>query len=131
MPSVTPSTLPSGAIEGSPTKRRRLDENAAPDPSGQASASATGVGGLVRDEDYWLDDGNIVLAVQGRTFRVHKSVLCRTAPFFSTLFSVPQPADRETMEGCPLVHMQDSLQEVRLLLRIIYNGKRCAHNPFV
>ena len=79
---------------------------------------------LIRREDLWFDDGNVVFQAQDAVFRVHKSVLCRESAFFRDMFSLPQPLTlRETYDGCPLVKVQDSVEDISLFLAVIFDHK--------
>jgi hypothetical protein len=76
-------------------------------------------------------------------FRVHKSQLARHSPFFRDLFSLPQPsADNTTssptvvangnaplqidttneIEGCPVLRLYDTAEDVENLLMALYDG---------
>ncbi|KAL6298835.1 hypothetical protein BKA93DRAFT_713268, partial [Sparassis latifolia] len=83
------------------------------------------------DAEFWFADGNIVLIMDCTAFRVHQSVLSRHSDIFRDLFTIPQPADTETMFGCPVVQIYDPLSDIRLLLRVLYDGGRhcLEHTP--
>lgn len=70
-------------------------------------------------------------------FRVHKSQLARHSAFFRDLFSLPQPsADSATsasptalqidttneIEGCPVLRLFDTAEDVENLLMALYDG---------
>jgi len=78
------------------------------------------------DDEIWYDDGNIVLVVQERVaFRVHRGVLAENSHVFHDMFSIPQPLqDSELFDGCPLVHLSDTADDVRQLLRMLYRSRR-------
>ncbi|KAH9474954.1 hypothetical protein JR316_0012053 [Psilocybe cubensis] len=73
-----------------------------------------------RHPEFWLYDGSIVLSVQNTLFRVHQTILANHSEVFSDLFTVPQPEGEETMDGCHLVHLQDSAKDFEDLLRAVY-----------
>ena len=76
--------------------------------------------------DLWLDDGNVVLIAQNTAFRVHKSVLSRNSEVFRDMFTMPQPTDAETYEGCPVVHLQDSWKALGYILSALFDsGNAC------
>jgi BTB/POZ domain len=90
----------------SPPKRRRPDE--------------------ARDEDLYLEDGNVVLSVndlEGNVihFRVHKSVLARQSSVFKDMFSVPSPASVDMYDGAPLVRLHDDSKEIKRFLQALYD----------
>ncbi|KAF8123699.1 hypothetical protein EV363DRAFT_1435752 [Boletus edulis] len=57
--------------------------------------------------DPWLEDGNIVITVQEKHFRVHRSVLCFYSDVFRDMFA------EEMMDGCPVVRLQDAVADAR------------------
>ncbi|KAJ7465250.1 hypothetical protein FB451DRAFT_432988 [Mycena latifolia] len=73
-----------------PTKRRRTG----------ADAPETA---FVRSEEYWFDDGNVILQVESTQFRLTKSILSLHSTVFRDMFMVPLPADEPTIENCPVV----------------------------
>lgn len=83
--------------------------------------------------DLWFCDGSVILQAEATLFRVHMSQLSRRSTVFSDMFTLPQPpvmtthatlAD-ETYEGCPVVKLHDSADDVENLLLALYDG------PFV
>ena len=78
-----------------------------------------------RDQDLWFEDGSVLLIAQTTTFRVHRSVLSQHSDTFTGLFSIPQPANPESLElidGCPVVRVADSAHDLQHLLRALYDG---------
>ncbi|PPR04292.1 hypothetical protein CVT24_013407 [Panaeolus cyanescens] len=79
-----------------------------------------------RCEKLWFDDGSIVLQAGQTQFRIHKSLLARSSTVFNDMFLLPVPpegaaSDSEgIVEGCPVVHMQDSDADLTHLLEWIY-----------
>lgn len=107
-----------------PRKRRRDDSDdptAATTSSGPSSSDA-----IKHDEEFWFPDGNVVLVASRVAFRVYKGILMKQSEFFSIMFSVPQPAEgaSEQIQGCPVVHVTDSVCDVRHLLRALYPTRR-------
>ncbi|KAH9930962.1 uncharacterized protein B0H18DRAFT_872502, partial [Fomitopsis serialis] len=74
---------------------------------------------LVRDEELWFPDGSIVLVAERRAFRVYHGILLRDSSVFSDLLSLPQPEDVNGIDGCPLVKLSDSAEDLRHLLRFL------------
>jgi hypothetical protein len=88
---------------------------------------------LTKHADLWFCDGSVILQADATLFRVHKSQLSRRSIVFSDMFALAQPpvmtthatlAD-ETYEGCPVVKLHDSAEDVANLLLALYDG------PFV
>ncbi|EIW78055.1 hypothetical protein CONPUDRAFT_168007 [Coniophora puteana RWD-64-598 SS2] len=95
--------------------------------------------GLQRS-DVWFADGNVVLAVGGVAFKVHRGQLERHSEVFCDLFSFPQPPssceasdsmgeEPAFVEGCPLVQLfGDAPGDVRCLLVALYDGMYFANS---
>ena len=79
-----------------------------------------------RDDEFWLDDGNIVIVAQQTSFRVHKSVLSRHSNFFKDLFAVPQPSGLPdcSFDNLPVVAVSDTDYDFKALLDVIYGEQR-------
>ncbi|CAA7266001.1 unnamed protein product [Cyclocybe aegerita] len=60
-----------------------------------------------------------------KQYRVHSSLLAHKSTVFSDMFSLPQPAElgagESLVDGCPLVFLQDSKEDVRNLLDLLYD----------
>lgn len=79
---------------------------------------------LTHDEELWFSDGNVILVAQGRAFKVYQGLLSRDSEVFRGLFVVPQPSSAEAVDGCPIVYLTDSSEQLRHLLRVVFDGKR-------
>ncbi|TFK88132.1 hypothetical protein K466DRAFT_521388 [Polyporus arcularius HHB13444] len=112
-------------------KRARLDEQAV-----QAIADGGDVDlvlkddalaelGTRRDEEFWFDDGTIVLVARDVEFRVYSGILASESPVFKDLFSQPNPTRLVSIHGlpdipCPVVTLTDHPDDLRHILRIVY-----------
>ncbi|KAF9558726.1 hypothetical protein CPC08DRAFT_638595 [Agrocybe pediades] len=101
-----------------PTKRQRTDEDA----SAEATDNADGT-----PKSYlWFEDGNVVLQAQDTLFRVHQSVLSLHSEVFSDMFKLPLPSDDTSQpmfeQGCPLISLSDSAEDLTCLLSNIYEN---------
>ena len=100
------------SVEESPaSKRKRLD------------SSEDAIDPVL--SDIWYDDGNVVLQAQNTQFKVYRGILAQSSPVFKDMFSFPQPPleDAQLVDGCPVVHLSDSAEEVRYILRAL-SGQR-------
>lgn len=94
--------------EEAPSKKRKLSQDL---PT------------VERSPTFWFDDGNIVLQTSNTLFRVHKSVLKFHSTVFSDMFTVPQPDDQPTVDGCPVVELTDEDEDWDSLLSILYRSE--------
>ncbi|KAJ6495795.1 hypothetical protein C8R47DRAFT_957081, partial [Mycena vitilis] len=71
--------------------------------------------------EIWYKDGSVVLQAQNTQFRVHWTLLAQHSAVFSDMMGLPQPPDQPSVEGCPVVELQDTTEDVGHLLKAIYN----------
>ena len=68
-----------------------------------------------------VPDANIIIRSSDLVdFRVHKSVLAMTSPFFKDLLSLPQPSDSETVDGLPVVQLSEDSELLNSLVSMLY-----------
>lgn len=105
-------------------KRRRVESDNSSEGAGelQVTTSSTITPAITRSS-IWLSDGNIVLQAENTQFKVHQGYLARLSIIFSDVFSVPQPADgsQPLVEGCVVLLLQDSAQDLSVALSEIYD----------
>ncbi len=72
---------------------------------------------------FWLDDGSVVIQAEYTQFRVHRTLLARHSSVFRDMFSVPQPisSSERLIEGCPVVHLSDSKQDIEYMISALYD----------
>ncbi|PIL26476.1 hypothetical protein GSI_12234 [Ganoderma sinense ZZ0214-1] len=106
--------------ETRPLKRSRT-QAAQDDLSGSQPSSKmeTTLGDFERSEEFWLEDGSIILVAQQTGFRVYRALLARQSTVFSNMFSSSTPNAEEMVEGCPVVYMSESAEEVAHLLHVL------------
>ena len=76
---------------------------------------------LERVSELWFDDGTIILQAGTSIFRVYKGLLAARSPVFLDMISMPEPDQMELMEGCPLVRLEDSAEDLEYFLRCIHD----------
>lgn len=96
-----------------PLKRARVE----------SESSENGCDIVERHPDLWFDDGSIIFKAENMMFKVHRSLLSSYSTFFADMFSVPQPAGQDTIEGCVVVEVPDNVADFTYLLRAIYDPK--------
>lgn len=78
----------------------------------------------VRDEDFWLEDGNVILVARNVGFKVYMGPLAAHSAVFKDMFSLPQPEHGDDVErDCPVIHLDDASEDVRHILRFLVQGK--------
>ena len=66
-------------------------------------------------------DASVILRSSDQVeFRVHKSVLAMSSPFFEDLLSLPQPPDDELVDGLPVVQLSENAGLIGLLVSRLY-----------
>ncbi|KAJ7910539.1 hypothetical protein B0H13DRAFT_1714278 [Mycena leptocephala] len=79
----------------------------------------------VRVDDLWFaQDSPIVIRAENRLFQVSKGILVARSTVFRDMIAFPQPAGDgvEQMDGCPVVRLHDSAQDVEVFLRAIFDS---------
>jgi hypothetical protein len=73
----------------------------------------------------WFPDGTVILRTTDESFRVFGGLLACHCAVFKDMLSVPQPAGdvEEMVEGCPVIDISDSADDLKHFLRAIhYHG---------
>ncbi|KAI0085764.1 hypothetical protein BDY19DRAFT_908759 [Irpex rosettiformis] len=70
----------------------------------------------------WHNDGDIVLVCDDTSFRVHLDVLAAQSDIFRHMAEMPRPRQEycETYQGCPVIHLQDTPEDMKCFLEAIY-----------
>ncbi|KAJ7668678.1 hypothetical protein DFH06DRAFT_1321912 [Mycena polygramma] len=76
---------------------------------------------IIRSPELWFDDGSVVLQAQNTQFRVHWGVLSNQSTVFRDMRGLPQPPDQDSVEGCPVIELSDSADDVEYLLDTLYH----------
>ncbi|KAJ3566861.1 hypothetical protein NP233_g6733 [Leucocoprinus birnbaumii] len=75
----------------------------------------------VRDEDYYFDDGDVVLVVETSLFKVHKFLFMRSSAFFRDLLALPQgSSSQEGLSDDDPITCHDTLEDFRALCWVLY-----------
>ena len=77
---------------------------------------------VVRSSKFWFEDGNVVLQAEHMQFRLHRSVLSMHCPIFRDMFACSLPENGPTVDGCPLVHLSETLEDVKNFVKILYKS---------
>jgi hypothetical protein len=76
---------------------------------------------MERVDSLWFPDGNLVLSAHGVLFRVFKGILAARSPVFADMLAFPQPEDAETLDGCPVLHLDDSAADTMYFLKALFD----------
>jgi len=68
----------------------------------------------------WFPDGTIIVQAGTTRHRVYGGLLQQVSHVFRDMLQLPQPSDLERVEGCPVVHLQDSPDNVAAFLFAIF-----------
>ncbi|KIJ64335.1 hypothetical protein HYDPIDRAFT_90957 [Hydnomerulius pinastri MD-312] len=75
------------------------------------------------EEPFWFPDGNIVLGVECKQFKVHRSKLMCSL-IFADMLELPQPELVENVDGSPVVNLpHDTVNDWRATLHWMYDRK--------
>ncbi|PIL26316.1 hypothetical protein GSI_12072 [Ganoderma sinense ZZ0214-1] len=107
-----------------PRKRPRVES---PPPTENTTSET----GHDRDTEFWFEDGTIILIAGNFEFRVYKGILASCSTVFRNMFTFPQPESSSTSatssssstSDCPFVHVADSPEDIREILRCLMPGK--------
>lgn len=89
--------------------------------------------GFIRDEDMWFSDGTIILRAEHMIFRVYTGVLSKASSVFEDMLSADNMRQKEIIEGCPLVFMEDdTAADMRTFLQTLHASpaRYLRHPPF-
>lgn len=110
-----------------PTRKRartRADEepeDAKPDLMDGDASSPGHSGQLKKDEEFWFQDGTVILHAGDVELRVYRRLLEAHSPVFKESFAQSHPTRNVTIDGqpfsCPVVKLTDSVQDLRHVLR--------------
>ena len=92
----------------------------------QSSAGNSDPVAVLQDEEFWYDDGSIVLSTASVAFKVYQGPLVQQSAVFRDMLSLPQPPSSPEASGhydCPVINLSDSPSDLRHILRIIMPNK--------
>ncbi|KAF6759142.1 hypothetical protein DFP72DRAFT_149159 [Ephemerocybe angulata] len=99
-------------------KRRRADST---NQNPEENVNILDESGLTRS-NIWLEDGNVVLQAEKTLFKIHRGFLSRISPIFADVFTMAQPDDEPTVEGCPVMQLPGDLAvDIQHALATLYD----------
>ena len=84
---------------------------------------------LERDPEFWFSDGTVILVAKNVEFRFYRALLADRSPVFNAKFADQHPTrdvqfDDQHSFSCPVVHLTDSPEDLRHILRAYVSGKQ-------
>ncbi|KAI1795354.1 hypothetical protein LXA43DRAFT_1108512 [Ganoderma leucocontextum] len=79
---------------------------------------------LKQHDEFWFDDGNLVLVAGDTAFRIYRGLLTVQSRIFENVFVSASPSTDELLDGCPVVHLSDSPDDLVHLLRVLLPTSR-------
>ncbi|KAN0141414.1 hypothetical protein V8E53_000659, partial [Lactarius tabidus] len=68
-----------------------------------------------------MPDADVIIRSSDNVnFRVRRSILATSSPFFGDLFSLPQPSDHEVVDGLPVVSLPEDAEVLDSLMTFLY-----------
>ncbi|KAJ7142540.1 hypothetical protein C8R44DRAFT_846519 [Mycena epipterygia] len=84
---------------------------------------------MERVDSLWFPDGNIVICAHNVLFKVFRGILAARSPVFADMLAFPQPEDAETIEGVPVLHLDNSAADTMYFLKAIFDYEFFAPYP--
>ncbi|KAF8209439.1 hypothetical protein K438DRAFT_2062620 [Mycena galopus ATCC 62051] len=75
-----------------------------------------------RVEELWFSDSGLVVQAEQSLYRVSGAVLATRSPVFKDMLAFVQPAGAGTIDGCPIVNLPDSAEDVTCFFRAIFDS---------
>ena len=75
-----------------------------------------------KDKTFWFEDGNVIISVDTTLYKVYRGILADASPVFGDLFTLPQPPDGEKFDECPVVRLEDAVEDMTRFLKVLYRG---------
>ncbi|PIL26468.1 hypothetical protein GSI_12226 [Ganoderma sinense ZZ0214-1] len=107
-----------------PLKRARLsDTTSSPDLPDSSNANA-----FKPHHEFWLPDGNIILVARAIGFRVYRGLIAAQSTVFEDMFAASSTDPNEIFDGCPVVHLSDSPEDLVHLVRVLLPKSQRLYN---
>ncbi|KDQ13238.1 hypothetical protein BOTBODRAFT_56282 [Botryobasidium botryosum FD-172 SS1] len=71
---------------------------------------------------FWFDDGNVIVCVEDRRFRIHSSNLSRRSQYFAELFAQEHGDHAERSNGCNVYRLNGRASDFAAILDAIYHN---------
>ena len=80
-----------------------------------------------KNDEFWLADSNVILAVsipgsffrRLMAFRMYRRLISNQSGIFGDMFSSSNPSPDESLDGCPIIRLSDSAEDLTYFLRVL------------
>ena len=79
---------------------------------------------LDQHEEFWFIDGNLILVARDTAFRVYRGLLTVQSQVFDDMFASASSSTHELFDGCPVVHLSDTPEDLAHLLHVLLPTSR-------
>ncbi len=77
---------------------------------------------MKKDDEFWFEDGNLIIVAQDVEFCVYKGPLVKHSPVFRDMLTLPQPAESSELGHRPVVPVPENPTSFRHFLREFMAG---------
>nr|VWP01114.1 Cytochrome P450 51 [Ganoderma boninense] len=113
---------------GRPLKRARISETASSPDVPESSTSANLPHLFEPHHEFWLPDGNIILVARAIGFRIYRGLIAAQSTVFEDMFASSSTDANEIFDGCPVVHLSDSPEDLVHLVRVLLPKSQRLYN---
>ena len=107
-------------FEGADRPRKRLrPEDLPPQTSPPAQADTPALNNLTHHDEFWFEDGSIILVAGNTGFRVYRALLAAQSTIFADMFSSSSSGVEEIVDQRPVVYLSDSPKDLAHFLRVL------------
>ena len=79
---------------------------------------------LDQHEEFWFADGNLILVARETAFRIYHGLLTVQSQVFDDMFASASSSTHESLDGCPVVHLSDTPEDLAHLLHVLLPTSR-------
>jgi len=80
---------------------------------------------LIRSQDVWYDDGNVVIQAENIVFKVFRGILASNSAVFADMLSIPQPTNMsgpDMYDSCPSFKIYGTPEDAKHFLKAIHDA---------
>lgn len=85
-------------------------------------AKSGGCHNFTRHPDIYFEDGNVAILTGSHYSLVHQGLLSRHSNVLKSLLETVSVQNDKSIEGCPMLQLQDSPDDMAHFLKALYDG---------